>query len=105
MSVLRPRNRLIYFRVSEDEYQKYNHVCESTGSRSISELARVAMESMVENSGKHEERVTDRLSVIETLVIDLNRKVHELAVSISRAVASNAEPDCENRGNAGLGVE
>lgn len=105
MSVLRPRNRLIYFRVSEDEYQKYNHACESTGSRSISELARIAMESMVQNSDKHEDVVTERLSVIETLVTDLYRKVHELSVSISRAVATNAESDCKDRGNTGLGVE
>ena len=104
MSVSRPRNRLIYFRVSEDEYQKYNHACASTGSRSISELARSAMESIVQHSDKHEDRLTERLSVIETLVSDLNRKVHELSVSISRAVASNAG-ERENRANAGLGME
>ena len=87
--------------MSEDEYQKYSHVCESTGSRSISELARIAMENMVQNSDKHKGQVTERLSMIEILVSDLNRKIQELSVSISRAVAKT-ESDSEDRDNAGL---
>jgi hypothetical protein len=85
MSVLRPRNRLVYFRVSEDEYQQYNNICESTGSRSISDLARSAMQRIVQNgNGTGEERISEKLSILETLVNDLNRRVCELSLRLDR---------------------
>ncbi len=87
MSVLRPRNRLIYFRVSEDEYQEYNHICISTGSRSISDLARSAMQNLAQN---RQNPVTEKLTILETMVSDLNRKVHEISVHLG-SQGSNIE--------------
>jgi hypothetical protein len=93
MSVVRPRNRLIYFRVSEDEYQEYNRICESTGSRSISDLARSAMQHMAQNGRDHRDPVSEKLTILETLVIDLSRKVHQLAVSVGRPLHEEAGPE------------
>ncbi len=93
MAVLKPRNRLIYFRVSEDEYQRYNHVCESTGSRSLSDLARSAMQTMAQNPGSHEDLITEKLAALETLVSDLNRKIHELSASLGRLTTQDAESE------------
>lgn len=91
MALLRPRNRLIYFRVSEDEYRQYNHMCESTGSRSISELARSAMRSMAQSSTNNGDLVTEKLMNLETMVCDLNRKLHEISVYLSKPASQSAE--------------
>ena len=90
MSVLRPRNRLVYFRVSEDEYERFNHVCESTGSRSISDLARFAMRSMIENGNQQQDRVSEKLSLLEAMVHDLSCKVHQISLSLASPAGRSA---------------
>lgn len=47
MAVLKPRTRLIYFRVSEEEFQRFSALCERSQIRSISDLARHAMERLM----------------------------------------------------------
>lgn len=94
MSVLRPRNRLVYFRVSEDEYQQYNNICESTGSRCISDLARSAMQRIVQNGDNtREERITEKLTVLEALVNDLNRRVYELSLCLGMPASQMPSPN------------
>ena len=43
MAVTKPRNRLVNFRVSEDEFQSLREACETGGARSISDFARCAV--------------------------------------------------------------
>jgi hypothetical protein len=45
--VVKRRNRLIYFRISEGEFENYTRLCESSGARSISDLARSAVNRML----------------------------------------------------------
>ncbi len=40
MTVLRARTKLIYFRVTEEEYAWLRSMCEATGARSLSDLVR-----------------------------------------------------------------
>jgi hypothetical protein len=46
MAVVASRNRLIYFRVSEEELERFRSLAESKGSRSLSDLAREAIEQL-----------------------------------------------------------
>lgn len=43
MSVLKPRNRLVNFRLSEEEFQAMHAACEKSGARSLSDFARGAV--------------------------------------------------------------
>ena len=47
VSVLKPRSRLVYFRISDDEFAKYAKLCESVRARSLSDLARSAVNRML----------------------------------------------------------
>ena len=86
MSVLKPRNRLVYFRVSEDEFQQFNQMCESVGARSISDLARSAIQRMIQQDGNHQPKAADpvaaKLTILETIVCDLDRKVQQLTALV-----------------------
>ena len=86
MSVLKPRNRLVYFRVSEDEFQQFNQMCELVGARSISDLARSAIQRMIQQDINHRPSSTDpvaaKLTVLETIVCDLDRKVQQLTALV-----------------------
>lgn len=53
MAVLKPRSRLVYFRISEDEFQQIQHLCVVTGARSISEMARAAVQKYIDEC-KHD---------------------------------------------------
>lgn len=85
MSILRPRNRVVYFRVSEDEFHRFRSICESRGARSVSDLARSAMHSMIHDATcDHESQLSNQLTVLENMVSDLNQKVHQLTLSLTK---------------------
>jgi hypothetical protein len=42
--ILQRRNRLVYFRISEDEFRRFSDLCQTEGARSISDMARTAIQ-------------------------------------------------------------
>lgn len=48
MSVLKPRNRLINFRLTEEEFTALRDACRQQGARSISDFARSAVMTQAE---------------------------------------------------------
>ena len=42
----------MYFRLSEDEFQELNELCRIASARSISDIARQAVQSMIQNHRK-----------------------------------------------------
>ena len=77
MAVLKPRNRLVYFRVSEEEFQLFTSMCQAEGARSISDLARVALQRLAhEHKGNTEDDVfLEKLRLINTALNELWQKV------------------------------
>jgi len=47
MLPLKPRRRLVTFRVTDEEYEELCRMCLAAGSRSISEFARTALREMM----------------------------------------------------------
>jgi len=92
MAVLRPRNRLVYFRVSEDEFQQFNQICEAARARSVSDLARFAVQRMInDGNGKgHPEDVAAKLQLLEAGICDLSRRVQELTAFVKGAGTGGA---------------
>jgi hypothetical protein len=77
MSVLKPRNRLVYFRVSEDEFLQFSAICQSAGARSLSDLARLAMQNMLSQRAE-EAQVATRLRTFDELISVLNDRLGEM---------------------------
>jgi hypothetical protein len=77
MSVLKPRNRLVYFRVSEDEFLQFSEICESAGARSLSDLARLAVQQMLAQR-KEDAKVAQRLRTFDELISVLNDRLGEM---------------------------
>lgn len=53
MAILKPRTKLISFRLSEEEYEKLQGACVAEGARSISEFARAALQRSVGADNNH----------------------------------------------------
>jgi hypothetical protein len=93
MNVLRPRNRVVYFRVSEDEYLRLAGACHTHGLRSISDAARLAVEQLVEadaSQGASNDQIAARLTeAISELTASLNRLLVVLGTSAAGSAVIN----------------
>jgi hypothetical protein len=101
---LESRNRMISFRLSAEEYEKFRELCFSSGIRSVSEMARVAINTLLQQptrAGQEslEARVADlegRLRILALEIKSLNR--HRLQWSSAEsAEIANAASANQNR--------
>ena len=82
MAVLNPRSRMISVRLSEEEYSALRRLCKTTGARSVSDMTRNAMRSLLE--AKHREDVVGiHAEEFRSQMKDLDRKIEQLAAEIS----------------------
>jgi len=89
VAVLKPRERLVYFRISEDEYRQFTSVCEQAGARSVSDLARNAVQRLIADGQRREEenQMVERLRVLERLIGEVKAQLQLLS-----AHPANGEP-------------
>jgi len=107
VAVLKPRERLVYFRITEDEFHQFAGVCEQAGARSISDLARNAVQRLIaEGHQEREDRdLAPRMQSLERLVAEVTKQLQMLttlreaagipessARSIPQAPASGSKP-------------
>jgi hypothetical protein len=92
MPVLKPRSRLVYFRVSEDEFMQISAMCRTAGARSLSAFARTAMQRML--AANREEPLSDKLKVFDELTSKLIEKL--------RRIDELLEANAESKGDGGL---
>jgi len=76
MSVLRPRNRLVNFRLSEDEFDRLKNSCAHSGARSISDFARSSVLNRLEATASPE--ASPQLASLDVKVTDLESRVVQL---------------------------
>jgi hypothetical protein len=69
---------MISFRLTEEEHERFRQLCFTHGIRSVSELARAAMNTYLEQPS----RVTQ--SAIESRVGELESRIHLLALELKR---------------------
>lgn len=95
MAVFKPRERLVYFRVSEDEFRQFSSVCEQGGARSVSDLARNAVQRLIADSQRQREgqELEEKMKVLEGLIAAVTQQLHILTTNQSRGSASAAADD------------
>ncbi len=79
MTVMKTRSKLVYFRVSEDEYAWLHAMCERTGARSLSDLVRTFLrerrdKGLTDSGGVEglEERMAKLTEMLEKLEAKLD---------------------------------
>lgn len=83
MAVLKPRERLVYFRISEDEFRQFVSVCEQEGARSVSDLARSAVQQLISNGNRQREGevLAEKMHRLETLIAAVTEQLELLAAA------------------------
>jgi hypothetical protein len=103
VAVFKPRERLVYFRISEDEFRQFSSVCEQGGARSVSDLARNAVQRLIADGQRQREghEVEEKMRVLENLIAAVTEQLHLLAMSQVREGAGGAAGFQAGAGNAG----
>jgi hypothetical protein len=98
MSVLKPRNRLVYFRISEEEFQKVARMCQAEGARSLSDFARSAMHRRLQADGGEtgDTALAAKLKLIDQIICDLNQKLEQLNVLLQFHNGAHSSLPVEN---------
>ncbi len=80
MAILKPRERLVYFRITEDEFHQFANVCEQEGARSISDLARCAVQRLIAESHKEREGrdMAPKMQSLEKLIAEVTAQLQML---------------------------
>jgi len=81
MSVINPRNRLVNFRMSENEFESLHMACLAMGARSISDFARSAV---LEKMSQHRQSAADKDN---QRVVELDGKVAELETRVGQLLS------------------
>src|SRR5579872_2598959 len=99
MAVFKPRERLVYFRISEDEFRQFVSVCEQAGARSVSDLARNAVQRLIADGQRNREdhTVDDKIQALERLIAAVTEQLQILMAKQSPEgflELSNAATEC-----------
>jgi hypothetical protein len=80
VAVLKPRERLVYFRISEDEFRQFVSVCEQEGARSVSDLARSAVQRLIADGHRQREgeELAQRMHRLESLIAAVTEQLRLL---------------------------
>lgn len=78
MSVLRPRNRLVNFRLSEDEFDRLKASCALQGARSVSDFARSAVLDRMDTSSPGSHTSTPRQFQMDNRLAELESQMGQL---------------------------
>lgn len=81
MSVLRPRTRIVNFRLSDEEFRTMGRVCEASGARSLSDFARTAVLTTIASLRDDESPVSGQqnpLLRLDGVVGELEDRIHQL---------------------------
>jgi hypothetical protein len=84
MVSLKPRNRLVNFRLTEEEYGKLAAVCAQKGSPSISDFTRAAILRTVELESRSEGALDARMTSLDARVAELEQELRQLVASYAR---------------------
>ena len=98
MAVLKPRERLVYFRISEDEFHQFVGLCEREGARSVSDLARSAVQRLIADGDRQREEreLAPRIELLDRLIAEVRLQLQFLA-TINPQTAAPANGDAGDR--------
>jgi len=82
MTVAKPRSRIISVRLSEEEYSALRHLCSLTRARSVSDLTRDAVQSVLKTLNRDDSRAWN-LEEFRAGMKNLEEKVEQLEAKIT----------------------
>jgi len=97
VAVLKPRERLVYFRVSEDEFRQFVSVCEQAGARSVSDLARNAVQRLIAEGQRQRDghELEEKMQKLERLIAAVTEQLQLLSSQTREAAVASIPSGAE----------
>jgi len=84
MTLTPSRTKVVYFRLSEAEFERYMAFCRTQGVRSISDLVRSGLEILVAEEREYTlSGLTERVTVLSGLIAGLSGTIQGLSELVS----------------------
>ena len=96
MAVLRPLTRLVYFRVSEEEFEAIRNACGTDGTRTISDVARSAVRALIG------QRQIGQTCSLDTVILRIDQNVDTIKQNL-KAIETTLSKLAANAGTEGAG--
>ena len=96
MNVLKRRTRMISFRLSEEEYEGLKHICIRIGARSLSDVARDAVQRLLGNDAELKSGGNAQLRVLYERIEALDQEVKRLAGLVDHRNTATVAADSAN---------
>lgn len=84
------RTKLVSFRVSPDEYSHLRQACSARGMRSVSEFARIAMQTLVRDEGAGVIPLDIQVRELREQIAALSAQLEHLAQRVPLDISSAA---------------
>jgi hypothetical protein len=82
------RDRLVYFRLSEVEFREMLNACSAKGARSISDLARSALQEFIKpQTNEHQADLIELIGSLREAIHEMQSSIQELTATVRRAEA------------------
>jgi hypothetical protein len=91
------RSRMVSFRLTEEEYERFRRVCMSTGLRNVSELVRVAVNQLMNDISTVPETSPELGTNIHLRVATLEAQLAELASHFQRLKTIHFAPSADGQ--------
>jgi uncharacterized protein with PIN domain len=80
---MKTRQRVIYFRITEDEFSKFAALCEQEGARSVSDLTRKTVLRLINEKHRqeHQQELMKKIENLESLVMRMSEQLESIAAS------------------------
>jgi hypothetical protein len=86
VAAVKRRDRLVYFRISEEEFEQIVKACDSKGARSVSDLARSAVQEFIKPVKPESEYLFETLNSLSAGLEEINRSVRQLLLNTLRGM-------------------
>ena len=92
MPVVSPKTRVVYFRLSHEEFQKLSSLCQDLeGARSVSELSRSAVQKLILNNENGYDGGLAPLKNLNRMIAELGEQVEQLLLRIRDRSANSSD--------------
>jgi len=79
ISVVNTRNRVVYFRITEAEFERLSALCGAAdGRRSVSELARTAVQELLASASREQQARSEPILQVAQSVQVMERKIEQV---------------------------
>jgi signal transduction histidine kinase len=90
MAVAR-RDKLVYFRLSGEEFEEILTACHAREARSVSDFARMAVQQFIKApNNEADQQMTEIVTQLQTLIDDLKQTIQQLTPTTTQSRATGA---------------